>query len=55
MKKVFVFAAFVFVLGGMLASRPQAEMSGLAAVEPMQMLATMEVPQGLAVEAYQAH
>ena len=53
MKKIIVLVAFVFAMGA-LAARPQAEVSHQATAEPMSMLALMQAPQSLSVEAYEA-
>ena len=53
MKKFIVLAVVVGALG-VLATRPQADVSRQAAVEPLAMLALMPVPKSLPIEAYEA-
>ena len=53
MKKIIVLVAFVCAMG-VLAARPQADVSLQAAAEPQAMLAMMPVSQSLKAEAYDA-
>ena len=53
MKKFIVLAVVVGALG-VLATRPQADVSRQASAEPLAMLALMPVPKSLPIEAYEA-